>query len=116
MAKIIEFSTNPTGRRRTIQAPIAERTEPLEPPKRLTAAQAKVWDKYIEPAKWLQDADTALAYVFTVLTAKFMRDPSSVSAAELAQQRLLAGDLGLRPAERQRLSRPSATPGPKFFS
>src|SRR5690606_20067739 len=110
-------SPNPSGRRHTIQAPIEERTEPLEPPKKLTAAQRKVWDKFIEPAKWLQDGDTALAYVFACIMARYLKDAESVSAAELSQLRLIAGDLGLRPAERARLSKPKEKkdPAAEFF-
>lgn len=117
MAKIVSLSPNGAGRRHTIHAPVVERTEPLTPPQQLTDEQRKIWDKYIEPAKWLQDGDTVLAYVFTCLTAKYLEDSESVTAAQLSQLRLIAGDLGLRPAERQRLSKPkqNENPAAEFF-
>jgi len=117
MAKVVSLSPNSAGRRHTIHVPVEERTVPLEPPKKLTAAQRKVWDKYIEPAKWLQDGDTALAYVFTSIMARYLKEPEGVTAAELSQMRLIAGDLGLRPAERARLSKPkkNADPASEFF-
>ncbi len=108
MAKIISLSNNSAGRRHTIQAPTSERTVPLDPPKKLTATQRKVWDKYIEPAKWLQDGDAPLAYAWTLIFSKLLKNPDDVTAAELSQMRLMAGDLGLRPAERQRLSKGTA--------
>lgn len=116
MARILEFTTNPTGRRRTIRVPVAERTEPLEPPKRLTAAQRRIWDQFVEPATWLVQTDTALAYVFTVLMARQVSG-EKMKAAELAMIRLLAGDLGLRPADRQRLASPKrkTDPSAEFF-
>lgn len=117
MAKIINLSPNSSGRRHTIAVPVAERTHPLTSPKKLTVAQRKVWDRYIEPAKWLQEADTALAYVFVCIMARYLKDAEEVTAAELSQMRLIAGDLGLRPAERQRLSKPkdNADPASEFF-
>lgn len=117
MAKIVSLSPNGAGRRHTIHAPISERTEPLEPPKELTGEQRAIWDQYVEPAKWLQDGDAVLAYVFTCITAKYLKDSNSVTAAEISQLRLIAGDLGLRPAERQRLSqsKKKADPAAEFF-
>ena len=117
MAKVIELSPNGAGRRHTIAVPVSERTEPLEPPKKLTAAQRKVWDRYIEPCKWLSDSDALLAYAFVCISAKLLKDADDVTAAELSQMRLMAGDLGLRPAERQRLSKPKekADPSAEFF-
>lgn len=117
MAKVVSLSPNSAGRRHTIHVPLVERTEPLEPPKALTPAQRKVWDRYIEPAKWLQDGDAPLAYAWTVIFANFLDDSDSVSAAQLSQMRLMAGDLGLRPADRQRLSRSKEAkdPASEFF-
>lgn len=116
MANVISLSPNSAGRRHTIAVPVVERTHPLTAPKKLTAAQARVWDKYIEPARWLQDADTALAFVFVSIMARYLKNAEAVTAAELSQMRLIAGDLGLRPAERQRLAKQKdADPASEFF-
>lgn len=105
MAKVLSLSPNSAGRRHTIHAPVSERTVPLVPPKELTEAQQKVWNRYIEPAKWLQDGDTALAYAWVLIFTRLLIEPTEVTAADQSQMRLMAGDLGLRPAERQRLSK-----------
>jgi hypothetical protein len=117
MAQVIQMSPNGAGRRHTIDVPVEERSVALEPPKRLNAAQRKVWDKHIEPCKWLQDSDVLLAYAFVCLSAKLLKDSDDVTAAELSQMRLMAGDLGLRPAERQRLTKgkPKANQTDEFF-
>lgn len=115
MAKVLSLSPNGAGRRHTIHAPVTERTEPLMPPKELTDDQRQVWDRFVEPCRWLSDGDAILAYVFTCLTARYLRDDNSVSAADVAQLRLLAGDLGIRPAERARLSKPKGKAGKERF-
>ena len=118
MAKIVELSPNISGgRRHTLSVPVEERKTPLEPPRKLTASQRKIWERYIDPAGWIADGDSMLAYAYVVLSAKLLKDPDEVTAAELSQLRLIAGDLGLRPAERQRLSKPKekADPTAEFF-
>ena len=104
MANVINFATNRSGRRSLMATAVEPRTEALEPPGKLTKRERAVWDKFIEPATWLSQSDTALAYAWTKIFARFLAEPDEMPAAMLSQMRLLAGDLGLNPGEQQRLS------------
>src|SRR5690606_1256082 len=98
---------------KTAHRPIRERTEPLEPPKRLNRLERTLWDRHSEPSRWLEQLDTALAYDWVSLAARMLRE--GLSTALTAQWRLISGDLGLRPADRQAMAQPEPPKGERFF-
>ena len=53
-------------------ADIPKRERRIIPPKTLDGMQQKIWDAYVEPASWLAQCDSVLAYIFVNLTAEFI--------------------------------------------
>lgn len=79
------------------------RTGPLEPPKKLTKAQARLWKRFIDTAHWLTDHDAPKAHMWVSLQSEFLANPKDMQAARATQLRLLGGELGLDPGARARL-------------
>ncbi len=96
---------------------IEKRTEPLKPPKRLLKAQQELWDRYIDPAWWLTEADTLLAYAFVCLQAEFLKKPADMATARITEMRRMMSELHLTSAEQARLGvTPAAKdPAEAFF-
>lgn len=84
-------------------AEIEMREAPLEPPKKLTKVQQQHWDRFINPAWWLRDHDVPKAYTWICLWCEFLKRPSDMNSARVAQMRMHANDLGLDPGERARM-------------
>ncbi|MEJ2240281.1 MAG: hypothetical protein P8X82_18480, partial [Gemmatimonadales bacterium] len=68
----------------------------LKPPKRLNKVQQKLWDDYIEPAWWLQQpGDAVLGFIFVVLMAEFINDPSAMVTSRIGELRKTMAELKL---------------------
>src|SRR5690606_6908213 len=76
------------------------REDPLEPPKKLTKAQAALWKRFIDTAWWLGEHDVTKAYMWVCLQAEYIRSPTNMVAARIAQLRVLGTELGLDPSAR----------------
>lgn len=87
------------------------REEPLEPPKKLTKAQAKVWQSDIEPHPWILQSDSMMAYAYVCLACEFMRSPANMIPSRISQLRTLASSLGLDPSSRTRIPGAEVKPG-----
>lgn len=83
--------------------PPARRDDPLEPPKKLTKVQERIWSRYVDTAWWLDEHDTPKAYMWVCLQAEYLRKPADMIAAKLIQLRTLGSELGFDPGSRQRM-------------
>ena len=68
---------------------------PLEKPKRLKGDAKITWERWIEPAIWLDGSRGAAAEAFCMLWAEFMEAPRVFPAAKHAQLRGFMTDLGI---------------------
>lgn len=84
-------------------AEIAIRETPLEPLKKLTVVEQRLWDRFINPAWWLTDFDVPKAQTWVCLKAEFLRSPKKMIASRVSQVRILENELGMDPGERARL-------------
>lgn len=82
---------------------VEDRPEGLEPHRKLTAPQQKLWDTFIKTTPWLSEYDVPRAYMWVCLQAEYDRKPAAMVAARIAQLRALGSELGLEPAARARL-------------
>ena len=97
---------------------IEVRETPLDPPKKLTKVQQRLWDRYIQPAWWLNEFDTTKAHIWVCLQAEYMRKPNDMPTARIAQLRIMGSELGFDPGSRARLSVEGGKekdPNGKFF-
>ena len=94
------------------------RTAALRPPKQLTKSQQALWQRFVNPAHWLSDFDTAKAYVWTCLQDEYQEDPRAMNSARITQLRVLGTELGLDPGARVRIGAdyaPIEDPTDRFF-
>lgn len=111
---------NPGKRPIPDEAPeIDIRESPLQPHRKLTAAQRRLWDRFINTAWWLSDHDAPKAYMWVCLQSEFDKKPSDMNANRITQLRTLGSELGLDPSIRSRLGVSGGKkkdPADKFFS
>lgn len=89
-------------------SPVFVRGEPLKPPKKLTKPQQAIWDRWIEPAWWLNDCDVPLAYQWVQAFTEFVARPNTFTAAEKAEmRRTFSAELKLSSSERPRIPVPT---------
>lgn len=106
--------------KRAIQIPnaVERRQGPLKPHRKLTKAQAQLWEAFIDPAYWLTEFDAYKAWLWVSLAAQHDYDPESFGAMKLGQLRLLASELGLDLATRQKMgitTQQNEDPNDKYF-
>ncbi len=97
---------------------VQKRKAPLEPPKKLTKIQQRLWDRWIEPSWWLDDGDVLLAYIFVTLTQEYLAAPKKMVATRVGEMRKAMAELHLTSSERGRLGieKPgTADPAEEFF-
>ena len=92
---------------------------PPSPPVRLTGRAARLWASYIRPAWWLSSADSQKAFMWCHMAEEFEASPRDMTAARIAQLRVLGSELGLDPAARARMATdrkpPAHNPASEFF-
>ena len=79
------------------------RTDPLDPPKKLTKAQDRLWKRFVDTAWWLTDFDVPKAHMWVCLQAELLQSPKNMVASRMTQLRVLGSELGLDPSSRERL-------------
>lgn len=74
---------------------------------------------YIATAWWLSSHDAPKAHAWVAMHAEFERSPSKMTAARIAQLRVLGSELGFDPGARARLGGSSGKkpkkPNDKYF-
>ena len=102
----LKLVTGNPGRREVTppaQPEIEMRDKPLVPPRKLTKAQQAKWDRFIEPAWWLTEHDVPKAHMWVCMQMEFERSPGEMTAARIAQLRVLGSELGFDPSSRARM-------------
>lgn len=100
----------------TTDVPVRE--TPLSSQKKLSKSQRVLWERFIDRAWWLSDADVPKAYMWVCLQAEHDKAPGDMIAARIAQLRALGSELGLDPSSRARLgisSEQRTDPSDRFF-
>ena len=97
---------------------IPRRQGKIVPPKKLTVAQQKIWDQYVEPSWWLQQCDALLAYMFVNLMAEFIRSPKNMVSTRIAELRKTMAELHISSSEQARLGIDAGghDPADQFFN
>lgn len=114
----LKLVTGNPGRRPIPEGEAETREHPLEPPKKLTVAQKRLWDRFIDTAWWLGEHDVAKAFMWVALQAEFERSPAKMVTSRISTLRALGSELGLDPAARTRMAGDGKKedPADKFFS
>lgn len=96
---------------------IPKREGVIEPPKKLTIPQQRIWDKYIEPAWWLSQGDALLCYIFVNLMVEYIQKPKLMVASRIGELRKSMAELHLTSSEQARLGVGAGVPDPaaEFF-
>ena len=105
------------GKRPLPDQEIEVRESKLKPPVELEGRKAELWDRFIESAWWLNEHDSAKAYMWVCLESEFENSPMDMTASRIGQLRSLGSELGFDPSARSRM--PSggsvADPSDKYF-
>jgi hypothetical protein len=88
----LRLVTGNAGKRPLPAEPPATRDAPLEPPRKLTKPQQRLWSQFIAKAWWLGDTDAHKAFMWVCLAAEHDRAPGKMIAARLAQLRVLGSE------------------------
>lgn len=94
---------NPGHRPIDTEPKIEIRETPLVSHKPLTPDQQTLWGRFIDTAWWLTDHDVPKAYIWVCLQTEYDDAPGEMSAAMIAQLRVLGSELGLDAAARAKI-------------
>lgn len=115
----LKLVTGNPGKREIPEAEFEVRETPLEPPRKLSQAQRRLWDRFINTAWWLTEHDVPKAFAWVALQAEFEKSPAEMVASRIANLRALGSELCLDSSARARAGigsgKKSTNPAARFF-